>query len=88
MRQIALPKLLLIDVVININRLAARVSTQLFDKIPGHSRPEQMSYKKVSAAMRGEPLLKPCARCMQTYTLSMFFDGVLDSSLSDSSSGL
>ena len=59
MRQVALAKLLLIDVVIDIYGLAAGVSSKLLDEIPRHSRPEQVSHEPVAAAMRREPIFQP-----------------------------
>jgi len=57
MRQVTLPQLFLIDVVIDIYGLAAGIPSQLFNKIPGHSSPKKMSHKPMAAAMGRKPLL-------------------------------
>ena len=84
MRQVALPQFLLIDVIIDIYGLAASVSAQLFDEIPGHASSEQMSDKPVAATMGREPILQPIGpRIMQAHTLCMLLDNLLDASLDD-----
>lgn len=57
MGQIALPQILFIDVIIDIDGLPASVSAQLFDEIPGHASPEKMSDEPVATTMGREPLL-------------------------------
>jgi hypothetical protein len=58
MRQITLSQLLLVNVIIDVYGLVASVSSQLFDKISGHSRPEQMSYEPMAATMGLKPLIQ------------------------------
>ena len=58
MRQVALPQLFLVDVVIDINGLATGVTAQLLYEISGHSCPEKMSYEPVTTTMRCEPVLQ------------------------------
>ena len=84
MCQVALPQLFLIDVIIDIDGLSSRVSAQLFDKIPGHSRPEKMSDEPVPATVRRKSILQLFSPwIMQPHTLSMFLNNILDASLFD-----
>ena len=70
MRQVALPQFLLIDVIIDIYGRTASIPSQLFYEIPGHSCPEQMSDKPVTATTRRKPILQPIgSRIMQAQRL-------------------
>ena len=83
MCQVALPQLFLIDVIIDIDGLSSRVSAQLFDKIPGHSRPEKVSDEPVPATVGREAILKSSSWNMQSQTFCMFLDYLFDASLFD-----
>jgi hypothetical protein len=51
MRQVALPQLLLVNMVIDIDCLSAHITSQLLDELARHTRPAEVRRKPVAAAM-------------------------------------
>ncbi|MDD1761475.1 MAG: hypothetical protein LUQ59_04520 [Methanothrix sp.] len=54
MRQVALPRLLFVDVVIDIDRLPHNITLELLDEFPGHAGAAKMGGEPVAAAMRAK----------------------------------
>ena len=52
MRQVTLAELLAVYMVVNVDGLPPRISPELLDELPGHTRAPQMSSEPVPAAMR------------------------------------
>jgi hypothetical protein len=69
--------------VIDIDSFATRIPSELFDEIPGHACPEQVSHEKMPAAMRCESFFQLISWIMQAHSLCMLFDNLLDTSPGD-----
>jgi len=57
-RQVASPQFLLVDVVVDIDRLAPDIAPQLLDELAWHAGAPEMGRKPMSAAMRAKALLQ------------------------------
>ena len=57
MRQIALPQLLLIDVVIDINGLSSHITSELLNELSGHTCAPEVSREPMPATVWAEVII-------------------------------
>ena len=59
MREVALAKLLFINVIIDIDGFLPNISSQLLDEFARHAGPAEMRCEPVPSAMQAEMILHP-----------------------------
>jgi hypothetical protein len=58
MGEVAFAKLLLVDVIINIDSFSSHITPQLLHEVSGHTASDKVGDKPVATAVRGEFILK------------------------------